>query len=122
MLGLLIANAHAQEAAQAAQAQPNIFTSMMPLIIVFVIFYVLMIRPQKKRADQERQFINSLQKGTEVYTKAGVIGTITALTEKVVTLEVENGGKLKVLRSQVGGPLDEIFKKANAGAAVAKKA
>lgn len=122
MLGLLISNAYAQEAAATAPAQPNAIMSMMPLIIVFAIFYILMIRPQKKRADQERQFVASLEKGTEVYTKAGIIGKITAITEKVVTLEVENGGKIKILRSQVGGPLEEIFSKTNATAPVAKKA
>mgnify|MGYP003687490949 CR=1 FL=1 len=122
MYGLLISSAHAQEATQAATAQPNAFTSMLPLVMVFAIFYFLMIRPQKKRADKEREYIAQLQKGTEVYTKSGMIGTITALTEKVVTIEIEGGVKVKFLRSQIGGALSELFAKQNNGKPAAVKA
>ena len=75
-----------------------------------------------KRADEEREYLANLQKGTEVYTKSGIIGTITAMTDKVVTLEVESGTKLKVLRSQVGGGLNDLFAKANKDKAAASKA
>ena len=111
MLGFLISNVYAQEAVAAAPAQPNAFTSMLPLVMVFAIFYFLMIRPQKKRADKEREYVANIQKGTEVYTKSGIIGTITSITEKVVTLEVESGTKIKVLRSQLGGALADIYAK-----------
>lgn len=111
MFSLFIANAHAQAAATGAPQQPNFIMNLMPLAMVFFVFYFLMIRPQKKRADQEREYIANLQKGTEVYTKSGIIGTITAMTDKVVTLEVESGTKLKVLRSQIGGGLSDLFAK-----------
>jgi len=121
MLGILISNAYAQDAVAAAPAQPNAFTSMLPLVMVFAIFYILMIRPQKKRADKEKEFVTNLQKGTEVYTKSGMIGTITSITEKVVTLEVESGTKIKVLRSQIGGALADIYAKQDDNKAVAAK-
>lgn len=122
MFSLLMASAHAQTTAAAAPQQPNAFMSLMPLFLVFIIFYFLMIRPQKKRADQEREYLANLQKGTEVYTKSGIIGTITAMTDKVVTLEVESGTKLKVLRSQIGGGLSDLFAKANKDKPAASKA
>jgi preprotein translocase subunit YajC len=115
MLGFLISNVYAQEALEAATtaapAQPSALTSMLPLVMVFAIFYILMIRPQKKRADKEREYISNIKKGTEIYMKSGMIGTITSITEKVITLEVEGGTKIKVLRSQVGGELAEIYAK-----------
>ena len=99
--------AHAQTAQGGAQANP--FQSFLPLIIIFAIFYFLMIRPQKKRLDEEQKVLAALQKGDEVYTKSGVLGTITGLTEKVVTLEVSEGVKMKFLRSYIGGSTQKIF-------------
>lgn len=106
----MISIAYAQEAAQ----QPNPIMSMVPLIAVFFIFYFLMIRPQKKRMEEEKKFILSLDKGQEVYTKSGLIGKIYGLTDKVVTLEVEDGHKVKYLRSQIAGSTAELFKEKEA--------
>lgn len=94
--GYLLANG-----AQAQQANP--LMSFAPLVIIFFIFYFLMIRPQKKKMEEEQKFINSLQKGDEVFTKSGILGKIHGLTEKVVTLEVAEGLKIKILRHQVAG-------------------
>jgi preprotein translocase subunit YajC len=107
MLDWLVAPAYAQEAAQ----QPNVLVQFAPFLIIFFIFYFLMIRPQKKRMMEEQNLLNSLNKGDEVYTKAGIIGTITGLTEKVVTLEISQGVKMKVLRSQIGGLAQRLFDK-----------
>ena len=105
MLNLLIADAHAQ----AAPAQPNPIMSMLPLILVFMVFYFLMLRPQKKKMEQEREFVNKLQKGEEVYTKSGIIGTVYGITDKVITLELEDGVKFKILKSHIGGSAKDIF-------------
>ena len=99
MLGLLISNAHAQ----AAGAQANPIMNFVPIILVFIVFYFLMIKPQKKKMQEEQKFIAELQKGAEVFTKSGMIGKIYGLTDKVVTLEVEGGVKIKFLRSQIAG-------------------
>lgn len=98
-MDLFIASAYAQEAAP----QQNPIMSFVPIILVFLVLYFLMIRPQKKKMEQEQKFIQELQKGTEVYTKSGMIGTITGLTDKIVTLELEGGVKVKFLRSSIGG-------------------
>lgn len=108
MLGLLITNAHAQAAAVPAQ---NPIMSFIPLILVFFVFYFLMIRPQKKKIEQEQKFIASIEKGQEVYTKSGMIGKIYGLTDKVVTLEIEGGNKVKFLRSQIAGSASSLFAK-----------
>lgn len=108
MFDLFIASAHAQEA---AGGQQNIMMSFLPFILIFAIFYFLMIRPQKKRLEEEQSMINSLSKGDEVYTKSGILGKIVGLTDKVITLEVNDGVKLKVLRSQVGGLVEKLFEK-----------
>jgi len=62
----------------------------------------------------EQALIAALGKGDEIYTKSGVIGTITGLTEKIVTLEIAQNVKIKVLRGQIGGLTKSIFEKEKA--------
>jgi preprotein translocase subunit YajC len=71
-----------------------------------------MIRPQKKRLDEENAMLAALGKGDEIYTKAGILGTVVGMTDKVITLEVAEGVKFKVLRSQIGGLAKKIFEAA----------
>lgn len=93
-------NSFAQEAAASAQ---NPLMQFLPLVVVFVIFYFLMIRPQKKKFDEEQAMINKLAKGDEIYTKSGIIGVIHGMTDTVVTVEVSEGVKFKILKSQIAG-------------------
>ena len=109
-MNLFIANAVAQEAAAAAPAQSPI-ASLVPFALVFVVFHFLMIKPQKKKLEQEKAFMTGLQKGDEVYTKSGILGTITGMTDSIVTLEVAEGVKFKILKSQVGGSSKALFSK-----------
>ncbi len=104
----LISNSYAQAAAEAGKAQSPIM-QFVPLILVFVIFYFLMIRPQKKKFEEEQNMLSKLSKGDEVYTKSGLIGTVYGLTDKIVTIEASEGVKIKVLRTQVGGLLNTIM-------------
>ncbi len=83
---------------------PSPIMSFLPLIIIFVIFYFLLIRPQQKRAKAHRDFLNSLQRGDEVMTVGGLIGRIKGLTDEVVTLEVADSVRVKVARAQIAGP------------------
>lgn len=92
--------AHAQTAAATPQ---NPMLQFLPLVVVFVIFYFLMIRPQKKKFEDEQSLISKLAKGDEIYTKAGFIGTIYGINDKIVDLEIADGVRVKVLKSQVGG-------------------
>ena len=92
-------------------AQQNPVMSFLPFIIIFVIFYFLMIRPQKKKLEEEQSMLKALKNGDEIYTKSGLIGTIAGQTEKVITLEVAQGVKMKILKSQIGGLASKIFEK-----------
>ncbi|MEA1867966.1 MAG: preprotein translocase subunit YajC [Thermodesulfobacteriota bacterium] len=81
----------------------NPLTAFLPLIIIFAIFYFLLIRPQQKRAKDQRNFLDSLSRGEEVITNGGLIGKITGLTDNVVTLEVADKIRVKVIRAQIAG-------------------
>lgn len=92
--------AHAQTAGTPPQ---NPMFQFLPLVVVFVIFYFLMIRPQKKKFEEEQALLNKLSKGDEVYTKAGIIGTIYGINDKIVDLEISAGVRVKLLKSQIAG-------------------
>lgn len=81
------------------------FASFIPLILIFVVFYFLLIRPQQKQAKQHQSFLNDLKKGNKVMTKGGLHGTITAISDTVVSLEVAKDVIVKVNRDAIGGSL-----------------
>lgn len=85
------------------QSAGNPITAFLPLILIFGIFYFLLIRPQQKKQKQHQEFINNLQKGTEVVTSGGIIGRVTGITDDVVTLEIADKVRIKVVRNQVAG-------------------
>ncbi|KPK57285.1 MAG: preprotein translocase subunit YajC [Gammaproteobacteria bacterium] len=88
--------------AQAAPAQqPDPFTSFIPLILIFVVFYFLLIRPQSKRAKEHRKMVAELKAGDEVVTSGGVLGKITEAGEQFLKVEVADGVELKVQRTTV---------------------
>jgi preprotein translocase subunit YajC len=95
--------------AEAAAPAQNPLLQFLPLVVVFVIFYFLMIRPQKKKFEEEQALLNKLAKGDEVYTKSGFIGTIFGINDKIVDLEVANGVRLKVLKGQIAGLAKSIL-------------
>ncbi len=78
--------------------------ALIPLILMFVIFYFLLIRPQQKRAKQHQEFLNSLKKGDNVVTAGGIIGKVLDIDGDVVTLDLGNNVKIKVLKSSIAGP------------------
>jgi preprotein translocase subunit YajC len=99
-LVLLSGNVFAQAAGATAQ---NPLMQFLPLVVVFIIFYFLMIRPQKKKFEDEQALLEKLAKGDEIYTKSGLIGTVYGITDTVITVEVSEGVKFKVLKNQIGG-------------------
>ena len=109
--------AYAQAAGAAAGPASGI-ASFIPLILIFVIFYFLLIRPQQKKARELQNFINNLKKGDRVITNGGLYGKITGLTDSVVTLEIADGVRVKVSRGSIMGSAIEAE---NQAAAPAKK-
>ena len=72
-------------------SQPDPFLSFLPLIVIFIIFYFLIIRPQVKKAKEQRKMQEALQKGDEVITLSGQLGKVTKIGEQYVTVEVADG-------------------------------
>jgi preprotein translocase subunit YajC len=85
------------------QGQTGGFGALVPLILMFVIFYFLLIRPQQKKQKQHRQMISSLKKGDRVITSGGLHGRVTGLTDTIVTLEIAEKVRVKVARSNISG-------------------
>lgn len=89
---------------QAAPAQQGGILGMLaPMLIVFAIFYFLMIRPQQQQQKKHKALIEGLKKGDEVITRAGIIGTIYGIADNIVTLEVENNVRFKMIKDQIAG-------------------
>ena len=83
------------------------FASFIPLVLIFVVFYFLLIRPQQKQAKQHQAFLNDLKKGHKVVTKGGLHGVITAVNDTVITLEIAKDVSVKVSRDAIGGSLSK---------------
>ncbi|MCX7675538.1 MAG: preprotein translocase subunit YajC [Bdellovibrionaceae bacterium] len=91
-------------------AAPNMFEMLLPFVFIFVIFYFFIIRPQSKRLKEQEQMLKELKKGDAVVTQSGILGVIDGLTDLVVTLDVGNGTKIKVLRKQILGLQEKMLK------------
>lgn len=79
------------------------WTSFIPLVLVFGIFYFLMIAPMRKRQKAHQAMLGALEKGDEVVTNGGVYGRITAIDDAFVILEVADNVRIKVARHAVSG-------------------
>ena len=98
----------AQAAASPGGANP--LTQFVPLIAIFAIFYFLVLRPQSKKAKEHQQMLSELKKGDEVVTQGGVIGKISGITDKELTLQVQEGVRIRVTRASVQGRYDSAAK------------
>ena len=87
--------------AAAQQEPPSLFAGLLPFILIFGIFYFLLIRPQKKRQEAHQKMLKLLKKGDQVVTAGGILGTIFALEDDVLTVEIADRTRIKVVRSQV---------------------
>jgi preprotein translocase subunit YajC len=90
----------------AGGAQSGI-TSMIPLVIMFAIFYFLLIRPQQKKAKEHKALLESLKKGDLVVTAGGMHGKITAVEDAVVMIEVANGVNIKFNKGHVAAIVEK---------------
>jgi preprotein translocase subunit YajC len=74
---------------------------LLPLVLLFVVFYFLLIRPQQKRAKQQKSFMESLKKGDSVVTSGGLCGKITGITDNMVTLEIAEKVRIRVVKNSI---------------------
>ena len=98
-MNLFIENAYAQAGGEGGAG--NMLTTFVPLILIFVVFWFLLIRPQQKKAKEHRAMVGALAKGDEVVTNGGLLGRITAVGDAFVTVEVAEGMEVRVQRSAV---------------------
>ena len=74
---------------------------LLPLVLMFAIFYFLLIRPQQKKAKVHREMLGALKKGDDVYTDSGIRGTIQRIGDETISLEIAPKVVIKVLRARV---------------------
>lgn len=81
--------------------QPSFIMTLVPFMAMFAVIYFLMIRPQQKRMREQQQMLSALKHGDEVLTSSGILGKITGITDKVVTLEIADNVRIKMLKTQI---------------------
>ena len=87
--------------AEASQVkQPSFFESMVPLLIMFVAFYFILIRPQAKKAKEHEKMLKELKPGDEVMTTGGILGRVRSLSDEFISVDV-GSTQLKVLKANV---------------------
>jgi preprotein translocase subunit YajC len=99
-MSFFVSEAWAQNATL-AQAGPTSLMNFLPLIILFVLFYFFLIRPQTKRAKEHKKMVESLAKGDEVVTNGGLLGRITKVGDNFIDLEIADGILVKVQKQTV---------------------
>jgi len=97
---VFISQAFAQTAPAASGGESSLF-SLLPIVLMFVVLYFIMIRPQMKRQKEHKSMVEALAKGDEVVTSGGMLGRVSKMGETYLHIEVANGVELQVQRSSV---------------------
>ncbi len=101
-MGFLIENAWA---ADGVGAEGGALMQLLPLIVLLVLFYFLLIRPQMKRSKEHRQMIAGLSKGDEIVTSGGLLGRVVEIGDSYMTVEIADSVQIKVQRQSVSSVL-----------------
>ena len=97
-VNVFISNAYAQAA---AGAEPNSWLTLLPMVLMFVVLWFVMIRPQMKKAKEHKAMVEALQKGDEVVTQAGILGKVTKVGDTNISLEISEGVEIQMQRMSV---------------------
>ncbi len=81
---------------------PGLFNMMIPMILMFVIMYVVLIRPQQRKQKEHDELVKKLKAGDKVVTNGGIHGTIAAVKDKTVLLRVADNFKIEINRANIG--------------------
>lgn len=103
-MSFLISDAFAEGAAAtgAASGQPDGgLLGMLPLLLIFVLFYFMLIRPQTKRAKEHKNMVEALAKGDEIVTNGGLLGRITDVSDSFISVQIAEGVEVKVQKQSV---------------------
>lgn len=95
---MFISNANAQSLIPGMDGN---IASFLPIILMFVVLYFLMIRPQMKRQKEQKSMMDALGKGDEVVTAGGILGKINKVTDAYITIEIANGTEIVVQKSAI---------------------
>ena len=98
---MFINTAYAQSAANPGLLESLTSGGMPIFIIMFVVMYFVMIRPQQKRAKEQKEMMDALAKGDEVVTSGGILGKVSKVTDAYVTLEIANGTEIVVQKPSI---------------------
>ncbi len=99
---MLISTAYAQTAPAAAPGgAESTLLSLLPLVLMFVVLYFIMIRPQMKKQKEHKAMVEALAKGDEVVIAGGVLGRVAKLGDSIINVEVANGVEVQVQRMSV---------------------
>jgi preprotein translocase subunit YajC len=106
---MLISNAYAQAAPAVASDPMGGLMGMLPIILMFIVLWFLMIRPQMKKSKEHQKMVGELQRGDEVVTQGGIVGRVTKIGENYITVEVAEGKngavEVTVQKSAIGAML-----------------
>ena len=91
----------------------SFLVGILPWLLIFVIFYMLMIRPQQRRVKEHQAAINAVKKGDEVITGGGIRGRVTKISDDEAEVEIANGVKVRVVKSTLSNVLSPQSKPAN---------
>ncbi|MEZ4474038.1 MAG: preprotein translocase subunit YajC [bacterium] len=86
---------------QGQQAQPSCVQAALPLLLMFAVVYFLLIRPQQKRQREHQAMLARLKKDDKVVTSGGLVGTVTALTDAEIEIQIADKVRVRVIRAQV---------------------
>lgn len=89
------------EGAAAAPSTGDALMGMLPLVLIFLVFYFLLIRPQVKRAKEHKKLVEAVTTGDEVLTSGGIVGKVKDVDENFITIEIANNLSIKVQRQYV---------------------
>lgn len=96
---MFVSSAWAQAAGDAASGGPGALEALLPIVLIFVVFYFLLFRPQQKKMKQHREMLAALRRGDRIVTGGGIIGTITKIVdENEVQVEIAEGVRVRVQR------------------------
>ena len=99
---MLIATAYAQGTGATGFFDSQTALQLMPLVLIFVVFYFLLIRPQQKKAKEHRATLEALRRGDRVVTAGGIIGTIARVdSPEEVSIDIADGVRVRVVRSTI---------------------
>lgn len=89
-------------------SKPTALEQFFPFILIGLVFYFILIRPQQKKLKRQESFLNQLKRGDEVVTSSGIFGRVEGLTEQFVILEVAKDVRIRVLKSKIASFIKEL--------------